>query len=395
MRVDPPPPGLFHLAHTADGLEISTDPRGFPAPLRSLQAGAEAMRRARELWGMWRRPAAARGEEDWVDIPLPRLIRRTTLERRLVPARPEALPGEAAAAAAHAKALAKVRSAAQRAAKLAAAAGLDFEPPPGLGQGEMPGAFPKLDDCAPSLSGVQSSGPGSPRFNGGLASQENTPLASAGLNQTQFSSADTTLTANYPAYLQASPRERSETGGRAAPQYGDSLAAAPAGDAGPVPVGVDASLFPPGYKFRGPSRRTPPKSWRLKLKDITPALTGRTVQLHWPDDNLWWPAVVRAVDVPRRSVVLFYETGDEESIDLAKLVAAGEVAWVEPPSAPGTQAGAQKRARQGSDEEAEPGAVLGSLPREGLLTVDLGGLDGSLHLSLFDDDQAWQVQLME
>uniref|UniRef100_A0A1D1ZPK5 Uncharacterized protein n=1 Tax=Auxenochlorella protothecoides TaxID=3075 RepID=A0A1D1ZPK5_AUXPR len=398
MRVDPPPPGLFHLAHTADGLEISTDPRGFPAPLRSLQAGAEAMRRARELWGMWRRPAAARGEEDWVDIPLPRLIRRTTLERRLVPARPEALPGEAAAAAAHAKALAKVRSAAQRAAKLAAAAGLDFEPPPGLGQGEMPGAFPKLDvcaveaaaaaaaaaqatraaaaavvggaspsspalgryaseDCAPSLSGVQSSGPGSPRFNGGLASQEHTPLASAGLNQTQFSSADTTLTANYPAYLQASPRERSETGGRAAPQYGDSLAAAPAGDAGPVPVGVDASLFPPGYKFRGPSRRTPPKSWRLKLKDITPALTGRTVQLHWPDDNLWWPAVVRAVDVPRRSVVLFYETGDEESIDLAKLVAAGEVAWVEPPSAPGTQAGAQKRARQGSDEEAEPGAV--------------------------------------
>lgn len=234
------PPHTLPRPQTPFRLEISTDPRGFPAPLRSLQAGAEAMRRARELWGMWRRPAAARGEEDWVDIPLPRLIRRTTLERRLVPARPEALPGEAAAAAAHAKALAKVRSAAQRAAKLAAAAGLDFEPPPGLGQGEMPGAFPKLDvcaveaaaaaaaaaqatraaaaavvggaspsspalgryaseDCAPSLSGVQSSGPGSPRFNGGLASQEHTPLASAGLNQTQFSSADTTLTANYPA----------------------------------------------------------------------------------------------------------------------------------------------------------------------------------------------------
>lgn len=45
-------------------------------------------------------------------------------------------------------------------------------------------------------------------------------------------------------------------------------------------MGVDASLFPPGYKFRGPSRRTPPKSWRLKLKDITPALTGAVLSCH-------------------------------------------------------------------------------------------------------------------
>lgn len=39
------------------------------------------------------------------------------------------------------------------------------------------------------------------------------------------------------------------------------------------------------------------------------ALTGKWLQLYWPDDGKWWPGQVASVDTRKKAITFLYETG--------------------------------------------------------------------------------------
>ena len=57
----------------------------------------------------------------------------------------------------------------------------------------------------------------------------------------------------------------------------------------------------------------PQKQLGLKLTDVNKSLTGKWLQLYWPDDGKWWPCQVLTVDSRKKTVTLLYETGKARS----------------------------------------------------------------------------------
>ncbi|KAK2078530.1 hypothetical protein QBZ16_003370 [Prototheca wickerhamii] len=293
MKVDPVAPGLFTIVPSAHGWDLSFDALQVPEQARGLDQGAELMRRAQDLWTAWRRPWHARGEADMVEVLMPRLVRREARRRTLVAAEPAGLPGERDAALRLQRAQSKVHASLQRAAKLCAAAGEEFVAPEGLDPALVEGLrFQRVDAAAIEAAAAE-------------------------------------VVAAQAARASA---EREATDAVAPPAAARRRRRARRRRARPAPAGVDAALFPPGYAFRGPSSATPAKSQILKRRDINARLRGQTVQLRWPDDGLWYPAVVLAVNPPAGTAELYYETGDRELLDIAVLVHAGEVAWTHVPA---------------------------------------------------------------
>ncbi|DBA99749.1 TPA: hypothetical protein ACH3X3_012298 [Trebouxia sp. C0006] len=80
----------------------------------------------------------------------------------------------------------------------------------------------------------------------------------------------------------------------------------------------------------------PPRQMLLRMRDIQPQLQQKWLQLYWPDDSRWWPAQVTEVNPKRHRAHLLYETGEEEDLDLGKMVREGEVAWLHKRDMPGT-----------------------------------------------------------
>ncbi|DBB06539.1 TPA: hypothetical protein ACH3X1_012083 [Trebouxia sp. C0004] len=80
----------------------------------------------------------------------------------------------------------------------------------------------------------------------------------------------------------------------------------------------------------------PPRQMLLRMRDIQPQLQQKWLQLYWPDDSRWWPAQVTEVNPKRHRAHLLYKTGEEEDLDLGKMVREGEVAWLHKRDMPGT-----------------------------------------------------------
>ena len=57
------------------------------------------------------------------------------------------------------------------------------------------------------------------------------------------------------------------------------------------------------------STKPPPKAMLLKPKDVRASLTGKWLQLFWPDDGRWWPGQVVDINVKKHTALLLYETG--------------------------------------------------------------------------------------
>ena len=67
-------------------------------------------------------------------------------------------------------------------------------------------------------------------------------------------------------------------------------------------------------RFQVSAKEDPPqKQLGLKLTDVNKSLTGKWLQLYWPDDGKWWPCQVLTVDSRKKTVTLLYETGKAPS----------------------------------------------------------------------------------
>ncbi|KAL3139922.1 hypothetical protein ABBQ38_004212 [Trebouxia sp. C0009 RCD-2024] len=83
----------------------------------------------------------------------------------------------------------------------------------------------------------------------------------------------------------------------------------------------------------------PPRQMLLRMRDVQAQLQDKWLQLYWPDDSRWWPAQVTHVNPKRHRALLLYETGEEEDLDLGKMVRESEVAWLHKADMPASGSG--------------------------------------------------------
>lgn len=92
----------------------------------------------------------------------------------------------------------------------------------------------------------------------------------------------------------------------------------------------------PEAAAEGAWEEPPPRQMLLRMRDVQAQLQDKWLQLYWPDDSRWWPAQVTHVNAKRNRALLLYETGEEEDLDLGKMVREGEVAWLHKADMPGS-----------------------------------------------------------
>ncbi|GAB4820542.1 hypothetical protein N2152v2_007588 [Parachlorella kessleri] len=430
---------LFHVACPFTGRAVCQCSHGTPASLRSPAAAASYREQALAAWNLWQDPGKALGRDDLIEVLLPRLVKVEKVIRKPNGIYADrGLPNRRDAERALHAATRAAEQSALRAYKLAAAAGLDYSPPEGLSM-ELPilekADFSDLESAVdaalsarnwpaseaqqpaaaaaavtaglPAAAGPSSEGNQVPALSRGSPG-----LFSAGAQQAQqadgagegrggsrqaaaarataaaaAAAAHGGAQASPPDLLQASKplRVRVRGSGKQPGKQGSHAAVAPTA----APVQVDMSAFPEGYTLRGPSTKHPPKSWCLKMKDYKASLAGQMVQLYWPDDGQWWPALVTAVtgSATDRRVSLYYETGDEELTDLTPLIKAGEAAWLFGPGGSGKLAAAGQAASDethgGSLGRATTGGTSGGKRAAGR---DGGAADGGGESTEDDED---------
>mmetsp|Transcript_118 Transcript_118/g.418 ORF Transcript_118/g.418 Transcript_118/m.418 type:complete len:261 (+) Transcript_118:498-1280(+) len=92
-----------------------------------------------------------------------------------------------------------------------------------------------------------------------------------------------------------------------------------------------APLFPPAVNGQLTAKDTPLATGRLlAYSDISQSLKGRSAELFWPDDNLWYLVKILSVNVRNRTAKIIYETGDVEELQLDEIVTEGHMSLISP-----------------------------------------------------------------
>ncbi|MEW5307985.1 MAG: hypothetical protein WDW36_010351 [Sanguina aurantia] len=136
----------------------------------------------------------------------------------------------------------------------------------------------------------------------------------------------------------------------------------------------------PAHKPKAAATRpfaTAQKHILLTRADLNRDLTGRTLQLLWPDDQSWWEGQVVSMD-GHKAMIYYEQTGDEEEADLLELVDAKEVAWKD-----GSGPGGEKGARHGA---AAPREVTKGTNKRGLSSEAPSGQERAVKKQVHSDD---------
>ncbi|BDA40625.1 hypothetical protein COCOBI_01-2780 [Coccomyxa sp. Obi] len=308
-------------------------------PSSVAEQSAEYQRQAAMMNQMWQQQNQLFPPQQLppVDIVLPRLMRQTLPE--LEPLPPQGPMDRKTAENAVRQARSHAEAALIRAARMAAAAGIDFNVPPGF-QVDLSGivksdtrelemraralertlaerrarsqqasasqSFPALDDGRQSPYGREADR-GARAFQ-----QQRSQQQQQQQQQQQFAGGWA---------VNSAPKQKQKADSRS--QYEES----------PRASGQNNKSKSKASKAQGESSdawdTTPDKALRLKMKDIKQSLKDRWLQLFWPEDGRWWPGQVTEVHAKERKISLLYKTGEEETdLDVGEMVRKGEVAWL-------------------------------------------------------------------
>lgn len=64
----------------------------------------------------------------------------------------------------------------------------------------------------------------------------------------------------------------------------------------------------------------------VRPEDITPALKGRSAQMFWPEDKLWYPVEIQAINIRTKQAKILYMSGEVEDLDLDDIIKEGHMA---------------------------------------------------------------------
>ncbi|KAK9837353.1 hypothetical protein WJX81_008626 [Elliptochloris bilobata] len=342
-------PDAFHVACPFSGRYVCDCVWGAPTPAATTQRAAEFAHNARVMWQLHQRqeqlfaPPPPPAE---VDIALPRLL----CARRRVPDPPAGVPSVAEAEAEVRVAEQAAAAAALHAARLAAAAGLDYAVPAGVAvdlSGIQKADMTALEQQARLLARDAAEHGWAPRPSADAVITAKRPAATGtdvaagpGAGKRRRVERDSAGPA-MPASAVAQPDARAPSGAapkapQAAARGGGSggsggarKAALPSGAAkaphAAAERGAGVSRAPQaaaeeGAGGGGARSRPPGKQLRLRPRDVRPALLGKRLLLLWPEDGRWWPGTVIALRFKERRATLLYDTGDEElGVDLDAL----------------------------------------------------------------------------